>query len=198
MAFMPEGIIWIKYADKKERENIQKMKTKWSQKNWLFSFKGGDEAWQCLNQERQTTSLSGSPSAMLRGLDCILMESGAPRHTLCYSHAKLCLVPRPLQVLSQLSAIVCLASSAPHASPTWRNCIHCSQLCTWQHGITFTEFSMDIMPLAPMKKCCEIKPVKLAILLCSDVQKSLSCFTKILSMWAPRECLPAPVIVEAP
>lgn len=90
MAFMPEGITWIKYVDRKERKNIHKMKTKRSQRNWLFSFKGGDEAWQCLNQERQTTSLSGSPSAMLRGLDCILMESGAPRHTLCYSRAKLC------------------------------------------------------------------------------------------------------------
>ena len=158
MAFMPEGITWTKYVDKKENENIQKMKTKRSQNNWLFSFKGGDEVWQCLNQERQTTSLSGSPSALLRGLGCILMESGAPRHTLCCRHAKLCLVPRPLQILSQLSAIVCLASSAPHASPTWRNCSHCSQLCTWLHGITFTEFSMDIMPLFPWRNVVRSNP----------------------------------------
>ena len=150
MAFMPEGITWTKYVDKKEKENIQKMKTKWSQNNWLFSFKGGDEVWQCLNQERQTTSLSGSPSALLRGLGCILMESGAPRHTLCYRHAKLCLVPRPLQILSQLSAIVCLASSAtcqPHLAKL-QSLFSVVYLTTWNY---FTEFSMDIMPLLPWR-----------------------------------------------
>ena len=150
------------------------MKTKRSQ-NWLFSFKGGDEAWQCWSQERQATSLSGSPSAMLRGLDCILTESGAPRHTLCYSHAKLCLVPRPLQVLSQLSAIVCLASSAPHASPTWRNRSHCSQLfqlTTWnyfywiQHGYYAIGSHEEMLWDQTREACYSVD--------CSDVQKSLS------------------------
>ena len=55
---------------------------------------------------------------------------------------------------------------------------------------------MDIMPLAPMKKCCEIKPVKLAILLTVVMFKNLCRFTRILFIWAPRGCFPAPVLVE--
>lgn len=55
---------------------------------------------------------------------------------------------------------------------------------------------MDVMPLAPMKKCCEIKPVKLAILLTVVMFKNLCRFTRILFIWAPRGCLPASVIVE--
>ena len=79
---------------------------------------------------RQATSSSRSLSALLRSLDFILMESEAPRHTLCYGHANLCIAPQPLQALSQFSAIVRLVSLAPHANPTWQNCSYCSQLYT--------------------------------------------------------------------
>lgn len=71
----------------------------------------------CIRKCRQATSSSRSLFAMLRSLDFILMESGAPRHTLHYSHAKLCKLPQPLQALSQLSAIVRFVSSAPKPAP---------------------------------------------------------------------------------
>ena len=198
MAFMPEGITWTKYVDKKENENIQKMKTKRSQNNWLFSFKGGDEVWQCLNQERQTTSLSGSPSALLRGLGCILMESGAPRHTLCCRHAKLCLVPRPLQILSQLSAIVCLALQLHMPAPPGEiavivlSCVLDNmELLLLNSAWILCHCSHEEMLWDQTREACYSVE-------CSDFQKSLLCFTRILFMWAPRECLPAPVIVEVP
>lgn len=130
-----------------------------------------------LKSGKADNQLIRSPSP--KGLDCILMESGAPQTHLLLQHAKLCLpqFPDSSEHFHNSLLLFYLASSAPHASPTWQKL---QSLFSVYYCLTtrnyFTEFSMDIMPLAPMKKCCEIKPLT-CYSCASDVQKSLSCFT---------------------